>query len=60
MNRTFAYAQVEFNLYDGSGALVGSTLANINNLEPGVTWRFEAPILEQNVATARYMDFTAF
>jgi len=36
------YAQITFKLYDASGAQVGSALANINGLEPGKRWNFEA------------------
>ncbi|MGE5590998.1 MAG: FxLYD domain-containing protein [Bacillota bacterium] len=42
-NKKYSYAQVEINLYDKDGNQVGSTLANINNLEPGGTWKFKAP-----------------
>jgi hypothetical protein len=48
-NHVYDYVQVEANLYDTSGAQVGSTLANVNNLEPGGTWKFKAIIMEPNV-----------
>lgn len=53
-DRTFSYVQVTFNLYDSAGNQVGSTLANINNLEPHGSWNFEAVYLEENVARARF------
>lgn len=59
-NKEHAYAQVEFNLYDDNGAQVGSTLANINNLEPGGTWSFEAPVLEGRATQAKLKGITAF
>lgn len=59
-DRTFGYVQVEFNLYDSSGAQVGSTLANCNNVEPHGTWKFDAIILEENVRKARFKGFTNF
>lgn len=40
--RTLSYAQITFNVYDASGAQVGSALANINGLEPGARWNFKA------------------
>lgn len=43
---SYKYVQVEFNIYDARGNQIGSTIANINNLEPGGTWKFNAPILE--------------
>jgi len=42
--RTYSYVEVRFNLYDGSGAQIGNTMANVNNLEPHGTWKFEAPL----------------
>ena len=41
-SRKLSYAQISFNLYDASGAQVGSALDNINGLEPGGRWKFEA------------------
>lgn len=58
--KQFSYVQLEFNLYDESGAQVGSTLANVNNLEPGGTWRFEAPVLESRATQARLKGITSF
>ena len=56
----YSYVQVEINLYDNSGAQVGSTLANVNNLEPNGTWKFEAPVLESNAKKAKVKDVTGF
>jgi len=52
-DRQYSYAQVEFNLYDGTGTQVGSTFANVNNLEPGGVWQFRATVLERNARTAK-------
>lgn len=46
-SKQYTYVQVEINLYDDSGAQVGSTLANANNLEPNGTWKFKAITLEE-------------
>lgn len=56
----FRYVQVEINLYDRDGNQVGSTMANLNNLEPGGTWAFEAPIFEDNAVRAKVTDVTGF
>jgi hypothetical protein len=36
------YVQITFNVYDQTGARVGSALANINGLEAGERWNFRA------------------
>lgn len=58
--KTYGYVQVSINLYDSAGKQVGSTMANVNNLEPGVSWDFEAVIIEDNVTTFKVMDVTGF
>jgi hypothetical protein len=57
---TYKYVQVTINLYDSSGAQVGSTLANINNLEPGGTWKFSAPILQKDTTSYKVKEITGF
>mgnify|MGYP000993857118 CR=1 FL=1 len=59
-NRQYSYVQVEINLYDDSGAQVGSTLANTNNLEPGGTWKFKALVLEDSATKFKIKDVTGF
>ena len=59
-SRSFSYAQVEINLLDKNGAVVGSTLANINNLDAGQQWKFQAPILESGVTNYVIKDITSF
>ncbi|MGB4107839.1 MAG: FxLYD domain-containing protein [Alphaproteobacteria bacterium] len=58
--REYGYIQIEFNLYDAGGNQVGSTLANINNLEPGRTWKFEAPVLTGEATEAQVKNITSF
>jgi hypothetical protein len=58
--KKLSYVQVEINLYDKNDVQVGSTIANINNLEPGVTWAFEAPVLEERTKTAKVAGISAF
>ncbi len=59
-NHNIGYAQVEINLYDKNGNLVGSTLANINNLNAGGTWKFEAPFIENNVTSYNIENVIGF
>ena len=59
-NKKYSYVQVEINLYDGSGAQVGSTLDNINNLEPGGTWKFKAIVIEDEATEAKVAGITKF
>jgi hypothetical protein len=56
----YGYAQVEINLYDKGGNVIGSTMANINNLEPGQTWKFSAPILEDAAVKFDVKDVSGF
>lgn len=57
-SRSYKYVQVEINLYDAEGTQVGSTLANVNNLEPGSVWEFKAPIFEEKVVIAKIKAIT--
>ena len=59
-NKQYKYAQVEINLYDDSGAQVGSTLANANNLEPNGTWKFKALVTQKNAKKYAIKNITAF
>ena len=58
--KTYGYVQVTINLYDDSGAQVGSTLANVNNLEPNGTWKFKAPIMDDNATKFKVKEVTGF
>lgn len=58
--KQYGYVQVEINLYDGSGAQVGSTLANVNNLEPLGIWHFEAVVAEESARRFKVKDVTGF
>ena len=59
-NKTLSYVQVEINLYDSSGAQVGSTMDNINNLEPRKTWKFKAVIMEDSAKSFKVKNITAY
>ncbi|HLK57227.1 MAG TPA: FxLYD domain-containing protein [Chthonomonadaceae bacterium] len=56
----YRYVQVEINLYDAEGNQVGSTLDNVNNLEPEGTWRFRAMVLRNNASKYKIMRITAY
>lgn len=56
----FSYIQIEINLYDNYDRQVGSTFANIANLEPYGTWQFEAVVLEDTATKAKITDITGF
>jgi hypothetical protein len=59
-SRKYDYAQIEFNVYDDSGAQIGSALDNINNLEPYGTWKFKALVFEDDATRASLKEITAF
>lgn len=59
-NHNISYAHVEINLYDKAGNLIGSTLDNVNNLEANSIWKFQAPIIEDNVATYKVKNVVGY
>jgi len=59
-DRNYSYVQVEVNLLDKSGNVVGSTLANVNNLGPGKKWKFKAIILEDEARSFEIKDVTGW
>ena len=56
----YSYVQVEINLYDSNGVLVGSTLSNINNFHPGQYWKFEAIVLDYDATNFKIENITGF
>ena len=38
----------------------GSTLANVNNLEPGGTWEFKAMVTDDDFTSYKIVDVTGF
>lgn len=59
-DKTYSYVQVTINLYDDSGAQIGSTLDNLNNFEPGGVWKFKAMIFEDDATTYKIKEITGF
>ena len=59
--KQYSYVQVSFNLYDGQGNQIGSTLTNVNDLEPYGTWKYKAIVMDaEKVRRARLKDVTGF
>lgn len=59
-NKEYSYVQVTFNLYDSSGAQIGTALANINNLEAGGTWKFSAIGGTEKAASYKLAEITGW
>lgn len=57
---TLSYIQVSINLLDKSGAVVGSTMANANNIEQGQKWKFKALLTEETARTFVVTGVTGF
>lgn len=52
------YVSIKINLYDQSGNLVDTTLANVMNLGSGETWSFECPVMGDRGRTCRVVELT--
>jgi len=59
-NKEFSYVQVTINEYDASGAQIGSTLANVDNLEAYGTWKFQAPVLDSKAVSFKVKQITGW
>lgn len=57
--QTIKLATATFTLFDKKGVEIGTSVATVDNLEPGFAWTFEAQILEEGVASAKFAGFTA-
>jgi len=56
-DKEYSYVQIEISLYDAEGALLGTALDNVNNLEANGKWKFKAMSFltsEQNAEIASY------
>jgi len=53
------YVQIQFNLLR-DGAVVGSTMTNMNNLGPGESWRFQALWTEDSATHYRLEGVTGY
>lgn len=59
-DKEIGYLQISYTLYDADGAQVGSAFANVNNLEAGGVWKFEAVSFESGVVDYKLADVTGF
>lgn len=58
--RKYELVNLEINLFDADGAVIGSTLTNVSNFTPGQVWKFKAHILEREAVRAEIKEITAF
>ena len=56
-DKTYSYVQVSINLYNGE-TQVGSTLDNVNNLEPGGNWEIKALITDPSITSYKIVEVT--
>ena len=59
-NTRYKYVSIKINLYDENNELIGSTLANKNNVEPQSLWNFQATISDPSIKTYKIGDITAY
>ena len=50
-DKDYSYVQILIPCYDADGNKLGDAIANINNLNKGESWKFEAMSIDANVAT---------
>lgn len=58
--KEFKYVELDFNLYDEKGDLVGSTLTNIQNLEADSLWHFEAVVTSEKAESFKLKEIKAY
>ena len=54
------YIEVSFTLYDADGNNIGTAFTNTNNLKEDGTWKFEAMVFEDNVASFELDEITGY
>ena len=57
--QTIKLATATFTLFNKKGVELGTSIATVDNLEPGFAWTFEAQILQEGVTSAKFAGFTA-
>ena len=50
-DRDYTYVQILIPCYDADGNKLGDAIANVNNLNKGESWKFEAMSIDTDVAT---------
>jgi len=59
-SKVIDYVEIDFAIFDKEGNQVGTTLANITNLQPGATWKFKAPILNRDAFEVQMLKIIAW
>jgi len=59
-SRSYGFVQVDINLYDGSGAQVGSTLDGVGNLAAGGVWKFETTVYDKKATSFKVVGVTGY
>lgn len=59
-DKEYDYLQISFTLYDAQGNVIDTAFANINNIKPGGTWKFEAMFFEENVTSWELDEITGW
>ena len=50
-DRDYSYVQILIPCYDADGNKLGDAIANVNNLNKGESWKFEAMSIDTDVAS---------
>ena len=50
-DKDYSYVQILIPCYDADGNKLGDAIANVNNLNKGESWKFEAMSIDTNVAS---------
>lgn len=56
----FKFVQVEIDLYDQFGTLLGTVLAKTDNLEPNGSWKFKSLITDETTEKFKIRDVHGF
>ena len=59
-DKKFSFIQVEFILYDDSGAQIGSTFADVENLKPNSSLEFKVLIDDASATRAKFKDVSGW
>lgn len=59
-SKQLTYVQIQYALYDKSGNQIGTALANVNGLEPGGTWKFDAIGITGETSKYKLIDLTGY
>ena len=60
LDNTYSTVVIRFNLYDKDKNLVGNANDIVNNLGPHKTWKFKAPVLNDNAYIAKFVSVDGY